>query len=214
MHRDIQPQPRRDHARLGRITDAQARERKHPVRQLQQIAHRLRVIAHRTDRAATQPDGFCCMDKAREHDTGIDRRIHERVEMIVGKRLAAQFRDLAGAPVVTAKNQEHGCSTHPRIVRDEVGYRLALVRRADVDDIGLLQIAFRRRRQRACEQQFQQRRINRLRGIAPLRAVFEHARKRIRTGLVGGRFYFFAKAFRNRAFDARQNLLRIHLENL
>src|SRR5262249_4099095 len=54
MQREAERQPRRDKRRRGRYADAETRHREHMVRQTQEPAHLLGVIADHADRAATE----------------------------------------------------------------------------------------------------------------------------------------------------------------
>src|SRR2546427_5310180 len=85
MHREAERQPRRDKRRSGRYADAETRHREHIVRQTQEPAHFLGVIADHADRAATEARRLCRRDEGFERDGRIDRRVEEGVEMVVGE---------------------------------------------------------------------------------------------------------------------------------
>ncbi|MNC94519.1 hypothetical protein D3C83_113950 [compost metagenome] len=76
----------------------------------------------------------------RQHDAGIDRGVHEVIEMIVDEQFAAPFADLADAAVVAAEHQEHRRVVDPRHVGNQVGNGLDFGAVGDVDDVGLLQV--------------------------------------------------------------------------
>ncbi len=99
-------------------------------------------------------------------------RVEEQIEMIVGKRLAAQLRDRRqrgvhwrGTPGTRA----------PAAVQGMSGSSAAIASRRRLfphdENVGLLQIAFRRRRQGAGAQQAQQFRRNVAGEVAPVHAM-------------------------------------------
>mgnify|MGYP003348451526 CR=1 FL=1 len=151
-------------------------------------------VADGADRAGAEAGGLGGIDEIRHHDAGVHCRIHEVVEMFVDERLAAPFADLADAPVVAAKHQEHRRVVNPLHVRNGVGNGFDFGAVGDVDDVGLLQIGFRRRGKRASEQQTEQRGLNRLAGPLAMGAVLDHAPQFIGAGHVRRRGGGFAKA--------------------
>ena len=114
---------------------------------------------------------------------GVDRGVHEVIEVIVREGLAAPFADLPDAAVVAAEDEQHRRFGDPRHVGDERGDGLHFRAIRDVDDVGLLQVGFRRRRQRAGEQKPQQRRIDRIVRIFAVRAVLDDARELFQAGV-------------------------------
>ena len=106
MHREAERQPRRDKRRRGRYADAETRHREHMVRQTQEPAHLLGVIADHADRAATEARRLCRRDEGLERDGRIDRRIEEGVKMIVGEGMTPPRVHLPLAPVVTEEDEK------------------------------------------------------------------------------------------------------------
>ena len=110
-------------------------------------------VAQDADRAADQADGACGTDEIHHHERGIDRRIEKAIEVFVGEGLPPALENPTKSPAVAAKHQQSGSVLHPRHRWHQRFDRRAHRRIADIDDIGLLQIAFRGSTQRAgCEQ--------------------------------------------------------------
>ena len=87
------------------------------------LAHLRRMIADHADRAGAEPHRVGGADEARQHDAGIDRGVEELIEMIVGERLAAHFRDFRQPPAVRQEHQERRRGADERLVGDEIGDR-------------------------------------------------------------------------------------------
>src|SRR6185312_17560323 len=104
------------------------------------------MIADNADRATAESSRLGRADKLREHNSRIQSRIEEQIEMIVGKRRATHGRDLRQPAAVGEEDQEHGSIGEPRHFRNERadGTPLRLV--ANNENIALLLIAFRWRR--------------------------------------------------------------------
>ena len=99
------------------------------------------------------------------------------VEVFVGEGFAAPFPDVADAPVVAAEHQEQRRIQDPRHFREMRDDAPAFGGVGDMNDVGLLQIAFGRCRQRAGAEQPQQVRTDRIRAIAAQRPVFGDTRQ-------------------------------------
>jgi hypothetical protein len=124
------------------------------------------------------------------------------IEVIVGERLAAPAADLANAPIVGEEHQEHGGVGDPRHVRNAVGNGFHLGAVGNVDHVGLLQVGFRRGRERAREEQPQQRRLDGAAVEAAMRTVLGHARKLVEAGQLGIDTGRGAEALGERGIDA------------
>src|SRR6266852_5080035 len=115
------------------------------------------MVADDADRAAAEPDRFGGADEGREHDAGIDRGVEELVEVIVRERLAAKLGDALKAPAIGEKNQEDGRNDDPWHIGDQLADGPAHSAVADNEDVALLQVALRGRRERAGAEEPQQR---------------------------------------------------------
>ena len=121
--------------------------------------------------------------------------------MIVRKRLVAPLRKLRKPAAVGEKHQKHRRIRDPRHIRDQRrdGALLGLV--ADDQNIGLLQIAFRRRGERAGTEQPDEIGLDRARQETPVHAMPGNARKLVepRQTWIDGEG--FAEPFGKRVFD-------------
>ncbi len=143
----------------------------------------LRMIADHADRAGAEPDRVGGGEKRRQHDAGIDRGIEELVEMVVGKRLAAHVRNFRQPPSARQENEKRGRGADERLIRDQIGDNVLLGLFQD-DDVGLLEVALRRRRQRAGAKQAQQGGVHRLVEIAAMHLAAGDAGERVEAGKV------------------------------
>ena len=146
-------QPRADLARRGRPAEAQARERHDLCRQAQEPVDQVRVVADLADRARAQPDRFGGVHASRQRDRGVAHRVEEEVEVVVGERLVAHRRHAPHARAIGAEHEERRRCANPGHVRQRVRDGRARRRIGDVNDVPLLEIALRRRRERAGAQQ-------------------------------------------------------------
>src|SRR5207302_3446304 len=149
VQRDVERQARTDVACLRRPADTHAGYRNDAVGKLQHVAHARRMVADDADRAAAEPDRFGGADEGCEHDAGVDGRVEELVEVIVRERLAAKLGDPLQAPAIGEKDQEDRRGDDPRHIGDQLANRSARRVVTDNDNVALLQVALRRRRERA-----------------------------------------------------------------
>lgn len=113
------------------------------VRQTQEPAHLLGVIADHADRAATEARGLCRRDEGFERDGRIDRRVEEGVEMVVGEGVAPPRVQLPLAPVVTEKDEKVRATGYPVLIlqeRIDAGADRGVL---DDENVPLLQVALR-----------------------------------------------------------------------
>ena len=190
MHRHVERQAHALLRRDSRPADAKSRDRKDVLRQPQQFGHRRRPIADHANRACAEPLRLRGQHERRERDPGIDTGVEERVEVIVGERLAAPFVPLPLAAVVAAEDQQHRDLAQPCLPGRALGERrenfLFQPRIVHDDDVALLEIAFGRRAQ--CErtepvQQFKRHRICRKPSDHAARRELRMQRRRIRGDL-------------------------------
>ncbi len=141
MEGHIKRQPRRDAALLGRPADAHSRYRYDFCRQIQHVTYYSGVIPDHADGAAAETGGFGRVQERCHDDSGVDRCIEEKIEMIVRERLASQARDFGKPAAVGEKDEKHRGVTHPWHLREQAGDRIALCRVTDHKNIALLQVA-------------------------------------------------------------------------
>ena len=82
-----------------------------------------RTIADHADRARAEPLRLGGEHERRQRDPGIDRRVEERIEVIVRERLAAPFVPQPLAAVVAAEDQQHRRILEPRLPDRPLGER-------------------------------------------------------------------------------------------
>ena len=164
-------QPRRDLAGLLGPADAQSGDRHGARRQIERFGDDPGIIPDRADRAGAKPDGGRGLDERRHHDRTIDRRVEERIEVVVREWLVTPPRHHRQPRAVADEDQEHGRIHDPGHLRDGVDDRLPDRGLAHDDNVGLLQVAFGRRRKRAGAQEPQQIGLDWPGQEAPMRAM-------------------------------------------
>jgi hypothetical protein len=135
------------------------------IRQAEQLGDLLRVVADGADGCAAEPHRLRGDDECRQRDAGIDGGIEERIEVVVGERLAAPSRaaDAAGGCCRRTRAGRvrpgiHSCAKGP--VESKGIDAAADAGILDDDDVALLQVALGRGRKRQCAQGVDQRRSN------------------------------------------------------
>src|SRR5262245_49214035 len=114
------------------------------VRQTQEGAHLLGVIADHADRAATEARRLCRRDEGFERDSRIDRRVEEGVQMVVSEGMAPPRVQLPLPPVVTEKDKEVRATRYPVLIlqkRIDAGADGGVL---EDENVPLLQVALRR----------------------------------------------------------------------
>ena len=98
----------------------------------------MRLIAHRRDRAASQPDSLGRRDEGPECDGGIRDGVEDRIEVIIGEGDTVPVMQEPLPPVVAAEDQDCGRLLDPCLVRDQRGQFAAFRGGTQFNDVTLL----------------------------------------------------------------------------
>ncbi len=158
--------------------DGEAGDREDRVRQAQDLAGLIDLVADLADRAGAEPDGFRRGDEALHGERRVDHAVHEGVEIVVPVLVAANLGQPPDAAQVGAEHHEDGRLGRPVHAAAEPDQRLPHRRVLHDDDGILLQVRLGRRRLGAGEQHGQELVGDRPVGVVPLRAAREDLRHR------------------------------------
>ena len=104
------------------------------------------MIPDRTDRTAAEAGRLGGADESGEHDCGVRHRIEEQVEMVIGKRLAAQGGNRRHPAAIGDEDEKGRSIGDPGHVADGIGDAALHHLVIDNDDVALLQVTLRRSR--------------------------------------------------------------------
>src|SRR6185436_15808359 len=94
--------------RRGRPADCYSRDGEYMLWKSEEFRDFGRTVADHADRACAEALCFRGEDEGAERDTGIDRSIEERIEVIVRERNAAPFVPEPLTAIVAAEDQQRG----------------------------------------------------------------------------------------------------------
>src|SRR5215469_12696330 len=146
VHADLERKAQADMAGGRGIPDAQSGYREYLVREPQNFADRLGMVANDADRTAAETGGFGRKDKGLQHQGRVDRGVEEPFELPVSRVVPARFADALEPAGIAAEHQELRRSTDPWHVGDEMRQLVALRAILDPNDAGLLEVRFGRGR--------------------------------------------------------------------
>src|SRR5262245_19599544 len=131
VDRGRQRQAHGDAGRPARPAEPEARHREDMVGQADEVGDLARMIANGTDGSAAEPHRFGGDHERRKGDAGVDGRVEEGIQMIVGEGFAAPGMELALPAVVAAENEERRGAANPGLRKVSAGEQ-AVDRTADL----------------------------------------------------------------------------------